>query len=211
MAYYEPAYSGKYMLRWEYDNDSSDPREDDKLAHAIRLGDINELDGRDHPLETGARHFWEMSMHPERDFMRWARIFHGAIIVEGGSATRSGNTIWYLTGEEVQNLLTKGWDSVEQIAKAIDAERESYENWCDGEVYRYIIHEFSDGEDDLAVDPRTVGADDDRWDAIEWCGSWYFLKDAWDEGLSVLDSLAAEDVRKNYAEALSLFGWKVAA
>ncbi|MFF3006321.1 hypothetical protein ACFVTF_26345 [Kitasatospora sp. NPDC057940] len=139
---------GRYRVRLVADEDAINPREDhDNLAHVITidtyLGRYVPVDKDGGPLaDAWKRVSWNRWTGVEC-FSRWARIFHGAIVIESRPA-HGPASLWYLLADDAAALgmLPEAY---------LDAERAEYEAWANGEVYGYVLEE--------AVDWRRAGGE----------------------------------------------------
>lgn len=132
---------GQYRVVLEADNCSENPRRDyDHLVHVITLGGQRyiDVDPDGGPLEYGWDHFSGRNDAVEL-FIRWARIFHGATVVEH-RPTEGARSLWYILPREIA-----GGDSA-PLGLFIGAEIAEYQAWADGEVYGYIIEKAVERE-----------------------------------------------------------------
>lgn len=158
---------GHYRVRLEVDSHPVNPRRKfTRFAHVItpngqRYSDVD-LDGG--PLAHGWEHF------SDRDdavalFTRWARIFHGATVVEH-RPTEGVWSLWYLTSEEIPEIFCAP-------EEAIKAEIQEYQAWTEGEVYGYIIDRNVKWQRlDKPNETRT------DWKEVFSCWGFYGLEDA---------------------------------
>ncbi|MFF4701068.1 hypothetical protein [Streptomyces chattanoogensis] len=154
----------RFRVRLVPDEYAGNPREDfDHLAHVItidtHLGQYAHIDKDGGPLaEAWDRVSWNRWRGVEI-FTRWARIFHGAIVIESRPA-RGPVSLWYLLREDAEDLgmLPEAY---------LDAERTEYEAWAEGDVYGYIVEE--------AVDWLRADADDtmSTWEEVDSCWGHY--------------------------------------
>ncbi|GGU41673.1 hypothetical protein GCM10010211_00850 [Streptomyces albospinus] len=152
---------GRFRVRLVPDEDARNPREDyDHLAHVItidtHLGYYAPIDKDGGPLADAWNRMSWNRWNGIETFTRWARIYHGAIVIESRPA-RGPVSLWYLMGDDAEDLgmLPEAY---------LDAEREEYEAWAEGDVYGYIVEE--------AVD--WLRADDDTetrstWEEVDSC------------------------------------------
>ncbi|MEV7282564.1 hypothetical protein [Streptomyces sp. NPDC093111] len=132
---------GRLRVRLVHDEYATNPREDfDHLAHVItidtHLGHYAPVDQDGGPLaEAWERVSWNRWQGIDI-FTRWARIFHGAIVIESRPA-RGPVSLWYLMRDDAEDLgmLPEAY---------LDTERAEYEAWAEGDVYGYIVEEAVD-------------------------------------------------------------------
>lgn len=129
--------AGEYRVRLvlQEDSQSDNPRSnrDSNATHAItpkgqRYIDVDENGG---PLEEGWKRIEDRYVDAVPVFARWARIFHGATVVED----RPHNGAWALWYVMPEKLAETSWPA----EKVIEEEAREYRAWADGEVYGYII------------------------------------------------------------------------
>lgn len=123
---------GLSRVRLVQDTDATNPQaEYDHLGHVLtvphpRFTKISEEGG---PLEDG----WDRldDHHKQVEiFIRWARIFHGAVVLHD-TPNEGPSAIWY--------MLPAQFGEVEDPAKCLESERDEYREWASGEVYGYVI------------------------------------------------------------------------
>ncbi|MFJ7202127.1 hypothetical protein ACIQWR_01130 [Streptomyces sp. NPDC098789] len=156
---------GRFRVRLVPDGDARNPRDDfDHLAHVItidtHLGYYNTIDEDGGPFaHAWDRVSWNRWKGVET-FTRWARIFHGAIVIESRPAL-GPVSLWYLMREDAEDLgmLPEAY---------LDAERAEYQAWAEGDVYGYIVEEAVDW---LRADDQ--GTTMSTWEAIDTCWGHY--------------------------------------
>jgi hypothetical protein len=154
---------GRVRVRLVLDDHPFNPRADyDNLGHAITLGPSWQapIDQDAGPLASGWARIADRENAVEL-FTRWARTFYDAIVIE--SASRVGPAaLWYLLGEDARDLPPAP-------EAYLDAERQEYEAWAEGEVYAWVIEKrVTWTTDDDEVDQPRHG-----WEAIDSCGGHY--------------------------------------
>lgn len=125
---------GRFRVRLVADDCASDPRKcGENLTHVItptqsRYLPVDEDGG---PLQHGWDYY---STRPDSEklFSRWARIYHGAVVVEH-RPVRGAWSLWYLTADDIAE------HEIADPAEYIGAERDEYQAWADGEVFGYVI------------------------------------------------------------------------
>lgn len=130
----ETSQDGRFRVRLVVDTNPVNPRKDrENLAHVItptqsRYLPVDEDGG---PLQHGWDHF---SMRPDSEalFTRWARIYHGAAVVEHRPA-QGAWSLWYLTADDVADA------GIPDPEACIREEIAEYQAWADGEVFGYVI------------------------------------------------------------------------
>ncbi|MFI5942175.1 hypothetical protein ACIBCB_18220 [Streptomyces uncialis] len=131
----------RFRARLVTDEYATNPRENhDHLGYVItidtHLGHYAPVDEDGGPLAQGwGRVSWNRWKGVEI-FTRWARIFHGAIVVES-RPPQGAVSLWYLMPEDAQDLglLPEAY---------LNAEREEYEAWAAGEAFGIIIEQSVD-------------------------------------------------------------------
>lgn len=163
--------AGKYRVRLEIQRNSQDanPRVDDdcNLANVItpkgqRYIDVDEDHG---PLREGWERIQDVYLDKEAVavFTRWARIFHGATVVEHRPHDGAW-ALWYVMPDKLAETAL----SAEAL---IQAEVEQYRMWAEGEVYGHIIEKNvtripRDAED---RDDPEVDAETSEWEHVDSC------------------------------------------
>ncbi len=126
--------AGRYRLRLKADPYSADlnPRTNyDNLTHVITPTQSwhTDIDKDGGPLQYGWDHY-RTRVDGEEMFIRWARVFHGAVTVVHRPHEGAWG-LWYLMPEALAEVT----DPEEYIR----AEAEEYRAWAAGEVYEYVI------------------------------------------------------------------------
>lgn len=125
---------GKYRVRLVSDEDCQSPRLLDTEAHAVTVkhrhyADVNGSRG---PLADGWDRLSEYSTdHQTAIFQRWAKIFHGATVLED-APERGPVAVWYTMPD------TNATDP----AAYLECEARVYRQWADGETYGYVIEKL---------------------------------------------------------------------
>lgn len=159
----ETSENGRYRVRLEIDQETSscNPREEDAhITHVItptqqRYIDVDPDGG---PLQYGWDHF---STRPDSEklFIRWAHIFHRAVVVEDRPHDGAWS-FWYMTLAQIAEI---GNTPEEAIAIEI----KEYRAWAEGEVFGYVVEKAVDWDrrdgDDSMTTWETV---DDCWGLI---------------------------------------------
>lgn len=152
--------NGRYRARLERDQHPVNPRTDyDHITHVItprgqRYVDVDEDGG---PLQDA----WDRVA--DRDdavevFTRYARIFHGVVVVEDRPVDGAWS-LWYMTPEQIKEVSTPP-------EEFISSEIQEYRNWAEGEVYVSVIEEratWARAEVSKAGTMQT-------WETVESCG-----------------------------------------
>lgn len=131
----ETTANGKHRVRLVIDQEPVNPRRDyDHLTHVItpkgqRYIDVDESGG---PLQDGWDHYADRDDAAEL-FIRWARTFCGATVVEHRSHDGAWS-LWYMTPEQKKEIGT----SPEEF---IRGEIQEYQRWAEGDVWGYVIEE----------------------------------------------------------------------
>lgn len=160
--------SGKYRVRLvvQEDGENANPRteQDCNLANVItpagqRYIDVDKDGG---PLQDG----WDRVSGRDDAvdvFTRWAKIFHGAVVIEDRPHDGAWS-IWYMTAENQAQIVTPA-------EEAVRLEIEEYRLWAEGEVYGYVIEKDvtriprdAEDRDDPDVDDETR-----EWEDVESC------------------------------------------
>lgn len=164
--------AGRYRVRLEVQQDAQNynPRHnDDNLANVITLKgqryiDVDENGG---PLEEGWKRIEDTYVDAVPIFTRWARIFHGATVVEH-RPYEGAWSLWYVMPD-------KAAETTWTPEKIIEAEIREYQAWAEGDVWGYVIEKSltwipKDGEvedgDDLPDELTT-------WEHVDSC--WGFV------------------------------------
>jgi hypothetical protein len=153
---------GRMRVRLVTDEDAPNPRTFyDHITHVITptQSDWIDVDADGGPLQHGWDHF-RTRADGEAMFVRWARIFHGAVVVED-RPVRGAWSFWYLMPAAFDEIGVPA----EQYIKGDIAE---YRAWADGEVYRYVVERGVDW----------IRRDDEResmttWEEVDSCGRYY--------------------------------------
>lgn len=165
------ATAGKYRVRLVVQQDSQEcnPRTNDEcnLANVITLKgqryiDIDEDGG---PLAEGWARIEDVYMHREAValFTRWARIFHGATVVEDRPYD-GAHALWYVMPDKLA-------ETTVPAERVIEVEREQYRMWAEGDVHGYVIEKNvtrvpKNAED--REDPE-VAAETAEWEHVDSC------------------------------------------
>jgi hypothetical protein len=134
----ETSTDGKYRLSMAADTNAENPRRDyehvtwvitPKQRGPYRSVEIDPTGG---PLQDG----WDRVA--DRDdavevFTRWARIFHGAVVVED-RPDQGPWALWYMTPAQIAEIGNTP-------DEAIRIEIEEYRAWAAGDVWGYVIQE----------------------------------------------------------------------
>ncbi|QDP44268.1 hypothetical protein KGG70_gp16 [Streptomyces phage Celia] len=131
--------SGDFQVRIMVDEHPVNPREDfDHIVHVITADDHRHWlpvdDGDGGPLQAA----WDqISWRPDAIdvFTRYARIFHGAAVAENYDPVSGPYTIWYLTAADVEE------HGVGDPQAYVEAERDEYVAYANGEVYGFVVEE----------------------------------------------------------------------
>lgn len=130
------AVAGDYRVRLERDWDAENPRERPTcVAHVITVepgrNGYEEVDSRGGgPLEDAWNEVLSRGyslLRTEEIFVRWARVYHHAIVVHY-APIEGPRTLWYVLPSD-----TAGSYGV------LAQEMFEYADWLHGEVYRYIL------------------------------------------------------------------------
>ncbi|MFE9833987.1 hypothetical protein ACFYP4_02390 [Streptomyces sp. NPDC005551] len=166
--------AGKYRVRLVIDQDSGsvNPRKDyDHLANVITPAQQNyiSVDENGGPLQYGWDYF---STRPdsERLFIRWAKMRHGATVVEDRPCDGAW-ALWYLMPD-------KAAESTWEPEKVIESEIQEYRAWAEGDVYGYVIErsvtwvpkEDPEGEAEMTT-----------WEEVEEGSCWGLIGCEWAE------------------------------
>ncbi|MFF1680724.1 hypothetical protein ACFVYG_32390 [Streptomyces sp. NPDC058256] len=171
----ETSDDGRYRLRLEPDTDAHNPRTMyDHLTHVITLPDSDyadvDKDGGGPLADT-----WRQINHRDNAveiFCRWARIAHGAVVIEDQTNDGPG-TIWY--------LMPEGLAEVTDPTECIRSEIAEYRAWARGEAYGYIIEKavtwkpVTDENEDVVVGERTT------WEEVTDGSCWGLITYEWAE------------------------------
>lgn len=172
--------AGQFRVRLEVDQDPQNPRKDyDHLCHVITVPGSRYINVEPNggPLQDGWDRIKERS-DPVEVFTRWARIFHGAV-VEYHTPNEGANSIWYLMPEQ--------FSEVPDPKKCIEAEIAEYQNWCDGEVYGYIIEKSVDWV--RKDNPEETAS---TWEEVESCWGYIGYEYAKESALAEFGPYKAE-------------------
>lgn len=124
--------AGRYRLRLSVDTEPTNPRRDyDHISHVITVKDrqyVN-IDENGGPLQHGWDHFAHRENGDEL-FMRWARMAHGAVIVQD-SPHDGPRSFWY--------LMPGGMAEVADPLEFLAVEIREYRSWAEGDVYGHVI------------------------------------------------------------------------
>ncbi|MBD3004584.1 hypothetical protein [Streptomyces sp. 5-10] len=158
----ETSRDGRYRVRLEADQEPVNPRRDyDHLAHVITVPGSRylDVDPDGGPLQEGWDRIKDRSDAPEV-FARWAKIFHGAVIVEH-TPHEGPRSLWYLLPEDIQEI---GNTPEEALKTEID----EYQSWAEGDVWGFIVEKSVDWT-------RTDDEDETRttWEMVDSC--WGFI------------------------------------
>lgn len=177
---------GRYRLRLVVDADPVNPRRDyDHLCHVITptqrdyIDVDTDVDTDGGPLQYGWDHF---STRPDSEalFIRWARMVHGAVVIEHRPA-RGAWGLWYLMPDQ--------FGETSDPEKCLRAEITEYQAWADGEVYGYIIEEDTTWTRTGTSETRTT------WEEVE--SRWDFI--GYDYALSAAKSEFAAHIQSTHA------------
>lgn len=169
----ETSDDGRYRVRLVIEEGPENPRRFyDHITHVItptqsHYIDVDEDGG---PLQYGWDHF-RTRAEGEAMFVRWARIFHGAVVVKH-HPTYGARSLWYLMPEGLAEI---GIPAEQYIG----ADIKEYQAWAEGEVYRYVIEECvewkrRDGKEGELTTYNEV----DDFDEVDASGPWYGYEDA---------------------------------
>lgn len=133
----ETTADGRYRVRLVADEDAVDPRRNyGYITHVItqKSSYYRDVDPDGGPLQYGWDYY---STRPgsEALFIRWARIFHGAVVTEHNPG-RGPASLWY--------LMPTGLAEVTDPEARLRGDIAEYQSWADGEVYGYIVEEAAD-------------------------------------------------------------------
>lgn len=124
--------AGRYRLRLSVDTEPMNPRLDyDHITHVItpkgqRYIDVDKNGG---PLQEAWDYFAERADGGDL-FIRWARIYHGATVIED-SPHDGARSFWYLMPGDAEGI---------PDPKAfIENDLQEYRSWAEGDVYGYVI------------------------------------------------------------------------
>jgi hypothetical protein len=129
-------------------------------------------------VERADAHFTDRPIHGRRGqpveeiVARWARIFHDRVVE--WDYDRRG--YWYVTAAGAEQVGVDWPMTIEDQAKQITAERHTYEQWANGEVYQvdleqkahYVRVDKNDEPVFLADDLRI-----ERWEYVDGLGGCY--------------------------------------
>lgn len=167
--------AGRYRVRLAVQQDSQEcnPRTNDdcNLANVItpkgqRYIDVDKDGG---PLADGWERIEDRYVDAVPVFTRWARIFHGATVVEDRPYDGAWS-LWYVMPDKLA-------ETTVPAEKVIEVEKGEYRKWAEGEVYGYIIEkdvtriprDAEDREDpDLDDETREWEHVDSCWGLIGW-------------------------------------------
>lgn len=163
--------AGRYRVRLEIQqgSESANPRTDRdcNLTNVItpkgqRYIDVDENGG---PLADGWERIEDRYMNAVPVFTRWARLFHGATVIEDRPYDGDGAwSLWYLMPDKAAET---PWEP----KRVIESEIDEYRKWAGGEVYGFIIEKNvtwipKDAEDreDPELDDETT-----EWEHVDSC------------------------------------------
>lgn len=161
--------AGRYRVRLVVQQDSQDcnPRteQDCNLTNVItpkgqRYIDVDKDGG---PLAEGWERIEDRYVDAVPVFTRWARIFHGATVVEHRPHDGAWS-LWYVMPEKLA-------ETALSAAQLIEVEQNEYQRWAEGEVYGHIV------EKDVTRIPRDAEDRDDpelddetrEWEHVDSC------------------------------------------
>lgn len=160
----ETSKDGRHRVRLVRDEDPVNPRRDyENLCHVITVPgslfiDVDEDGG---PLQHGWDHFHDR-YDTGRDtnlFIRWARIYHGAVAVE--HRPHDGpRSLWYLLPADIEKIGNTPQE-------AIEGEIREYRAWAEGDVWGYVIERIVDW------DRRDGEGSMTTWEHVDSC--WGFI------------------------------------
>lgn len=161
--------AGRYRVRLvvQQDSESANPRteQDCNLANVItpkgqRYIDVDKDGG---PLAEGWKRIEDGYVDAVPVFTRWARIFHGATVVEH----RPHDGAWSLWYVMPGKLAETTWPA----EKVIESEIKEYRAWAEGEVYGHIVEKNvtriardAEDRDDPELDDETT-----EWEHVDSC------------------------------------------
>lgn len=172
----ETSENGRYRVRLvlQRDSEAFNPRTNqDNLTHVItpaqqRYIDVDKNGG---PLQYGWDYF---STRPdsEKHFIRWARMVHGAVVVED-RPHEGAWALWYMTPEQIAEAGT----APEEV---IAAEIKEYRAWAEGEVYSWIIEKAVEWVPKEGQVEDGDGTPDEMttWEHVDSCGGYIGHEDA---------------------------------
>lgn len=173
--------AGRYRLRLVADEHPENPRTHyDHITHVITPEGQNfiDVDTEGGPLQYG----WDW-LKNRKDavavFTRWARIAHGAVVVEVSPA-QGARALWY--------MMPDGIKETPDPVKYIEAEAREYEAWAEGDVWIYDIERS-------VVWQRTETAEDESmitWEGVESCGGYYGREYAEQEARAAFEAYKTE-------------------
>lgn len=148
---------GRLRVKLIHDEDCESPRSSqDNIAYVITLPhrEFGPVDKDAGPLAEGwdeAQYRW---LDPRANFIRWARAFHGAVILDD-RPNQGADALWY--------ILPDRFGEVPNPLSALEEERDEYRKWAEGECFGYVIQE--------SVKYVEVGGDRERqeWETTESC------------------------------------------
>lgn len=161
--------AGRYRVRLvvQQDSESANPRteQDCNLANVItpkgqRYIDVDKDGG---PLAEGWKRIEDGYVDAVPVFTRWAKIFHGATVVEH----RPHDGAWSLWYVMPGKLAETTWPA----EKVIESEIKEYRAWAEGEVYGHIVEKNvtriardAEDRDDPELDDETT-----EWEHVDSC------------------------------------------
>lgn len=161
----ETSADGKYRAGLAIHGDAENPRRDyEHIVHVItpkgqRYIDVDPTGG---PLQDG----WNRVTGREdavEVFARWARIFHGAVVVED-RPNDGAWALWYMTPAQIAEI---GNTPEEAIRIEID----EYRSWAEGDVWGYVVEKYitwiaQEGDIEAGED---IPVSHSTWEEVESC------------------------------------------
>lgn len=159
---------GCFRARLVTDSDARNPREEfTQHAHAIT---VDTRHGRYLPVDQDggplAAAFRRPGRNPIAVFTRWARLFHGATVIDD-NPPEGARALWYMTGDEIKSARLEAPQCV------IEAEIRQYRAWAAGEVFGFVVEERARWTRDSDPDEHRQ-----TWEAVDGRYGFYDLADA---------------------------------
>ena len=186
----ETTENGRYRVRLAIDEGTENPRRDyDHITHVItptqqRYIDVDPDGG---PLQYGWDYYSVRALDCVRKgaedlFIRWAKIYYGAVVVEH-RPVEGAWSFWYMTPEQIAEIGNTP-------AEAIAAEIQEYQAWGEGDVYGLIVERaihWKRADDPDSDDSMTT------WEEVASCWGLIGREYAEEEARQQLDTYKNEE------------------